>query len=247
MMASTMTAMMMPVDSAPVRPSSSVPPIADGRPATMPAKMMSDAAGGDLLAEPHQEHGAADQRDHGGDAEEPARIGDDAAAAFEPDGDAVGLHQRQQHGAVAGVLVDDLAALLALLLQRLERGDDRCHQLHDDGGGDVGHDAEGKDRHALDRAAREHVEDAEHAAGLAAEGLGEGIGINAGHRDIGAEPVDQERAQREPDALLQVFGFGEGCKVQIGGKLFSSRCHACAPLGLARCACFSKRAAKPSR
>ena len=83
---------------------------------------VADAARGDLLAEPHQEHRAADQRDHRRDAEEPARIGDDAAAALQPDGDAVGLDQRQQHGAVAGVLVDDLAALLAFLLQRSSDG-----------------------------------------------------------------------------------------------------------------------------
>ncbi len=40
--ASTMIARMRPVDSAPVRPSSSVPEIARGRPATMPAKMISE-------------------------------------------------------------------------------------------------------------------------------------------------------------------------------------------------------------
>jgi hypothetical protein len=49
-------------------------------------------------------------------AEPPARHG-----ALEADGDAVGLQRRQQHGAVAGVLVDLLAAGLAFLLQ-LPRG-----------------------------------------------------------------------------------------------------------------------------
>ena len=186
---------------------------------------VADAARGDLLAEPHQEHGAADQRDDGRDAEEQAGIGDDAVAAFETDGDAVGLHDRQQHRAVAGVLVDDLAALLAFLLQRFERRNDRRHELHDDGGGDVGHDAEREDRHALDGAAGKHVEHAEHAAGLLLEGLGEGVGIDAGKRDVGAEAVDEQRAEREPDALLEILGLGEGCEIQIGCKLFSSRCH----------------------
>ncbi len=36
---------------------------------------VADAALGDLLAQPHQEHGAADQRDDAADAEEPAGIG----------------------------------------------------------------------------------------------------------------------------------------------------------------------------
>ena len=76
--AKTMTPRMMPVESAPVRPSSSV--LADGvRQVGDDAgeddqrNAVADAARGDLLAEPHQEHGAADQRDDRGDAEEHAR------------------------------------------------------------------------------------------------------------------------------------------------------------------------------
>ena len=44
-----------------------------------------------------------------------------AAHAFQADGDAVGLDRGQEHRAVAGVLVDLLAAGLAFLLQRLQR------------------------------------------------------------------------------------------------------------------------------
>ena len=61
---------------------------------------------------------------------------------------------------------------------------------------------------------------------LLLEGLRERVGIDAGQRDVGAEPIDEQRAQREPDALLQIFGLGEGGEVQIRGKLFGSRCHA---------------------
>jgi hypothetical protein len=180
---------------------------------------VADAAGGDLLAEPHQEHRAADQRDDGRELEEPARVADDARAALEADGDAVGLHGCEQHSAVAGVLVDDLAALLTFLLQLLERRNDRRHELHDDGSGDIRHDAEREDRHALDGAAREHVENAEHAARLALEGLREGFGIDAGDRDIGAEAIDQQRAQREPDTFLQVFRLGESREIEVRSKL----------------------------
>ena len=56
---------------------------------------VADAARGDLLAEPHQEHGAAGQRDDRGEAEEPAGIGHDVAGALKPDGDAVGLEHGQ--------------------------------------------------------------------------------------------------------------------------------------------------------
>ena len=64
----------------------------------------------------HQEHGAADQGNTV-DTEEDAGIVDDAVAAFQTDR----RHrpgQRQEHGPIAGVLVDDLAALLAFLQRR---------------------------------------------------------------------------------------------------------------------------------
>ena len=61
---------------------------------------------------------------------------------------------------------------------------------------------------------------------LLLEGLREGVGIDAGKRDVGAEAIDEQRAQGEPDALLEILGLGEGCEIQIGCKLFSSRCHA---------------------
>ena len=49
------------------------------------------------------------------------------------------------------------------------------------------------------------------------EDLGEGCGVDAGQRDVGAEPIDDQRPEREPDALLELFGLGEGAEVEIGG------------------------------
>ena len=182
---------------------------------------VADAALRDLLAEPHQEQRAADQRDDRGNAEEPARIDDHGAGgalrAFEADGDAVGLEGGEHHRQVARVLVDLLAALLAFLFQGFELRRHRAHQLHDDRCRDVGHDVEREDRHALDGTAREHVEHAEDAGRIGVERLREGRRVDAGQRDERPEAIDDERAQREIDAALQVVGFGEGAKVQIGG------------------------------
>src|SRR5690606_9561839 len=83
----------------------------------------------------------------------------------------------------------------------------------------------------LDSAAREHVEHAEHAARLLLERLPEGFGIDSRKRDIGAEAINEESAQREPDALLEILCLGEGCEIKIGCQLFCSRCHANSPLG----------------
>ena len=75
---------------------------------------------------------------------------------------------------------------------------------------------ERKDRHAVNAAAGEHVEHAENAAGLRTEHLFPDIRIDAGQRNIGAEAVDQQRAERERDTLLQLIGLGEGAEIDVG-------------------------------
>ena len=45
------------------------------------------------------------------------------------------------------------------------------------------------------------------------------IAIDAGQRDVGAETIDQQRAEREPDALLELVGLGERREVQVCCKL----------------------------
>ena len=180
---------------------------------------VADAARGDLLAQPHQEHGAAGERDHGRDEEERTRSLNDGAGALQADRDAPGLEHGQHHREIAGVLVQDLAARLAFLLERLERGQNGGEKLNDDRCRDVRHDVQGEDRHALHGAAREHVEKAEHTAAGALEALPESFRVDAGERDVGAETVDDERAQGEPDALLQLIGLGDGAEIDVCRKL----------------------------
>ena len=62
---------------------------------------------------------------------------------------------------VARPLVDLAPACLTFLLQPLDGGNDHREELEDDGRADVGHDAEGEDRHLLQRAAGEEVEEVE--------------------------------------------------------------------------------------
>ncbi len=198
---------------------------AEGSSATMPDEddqrdAVADAARGDLLAEPHQEHGAAGQGDRGGETEEHAGVADDVAGAFEADRDTVGLERGQDHREIAGVLVQQLAARLAFLLQRLELRRDGGQELDDDRGRDVRHDVQREDRHAVDAAAGEHVEHAEDAAGLRLEHLLPDVGVDAGQRNVGAEPIDQQRTQGEPDALLQLVGLGERAEIEVGCQLF---------------------------
>ena len=94
---------------------SSVCPIARGRPAAMPAKMISEMplprpALGDLLAEPHQEHRPGHQRDRRQEAERDARVDHQPGLRFERDRDAEALEEREPQRRVARVLRDLAAA-----------------------------------------------------------------------------------------------------------------------------------------
>ena len=129
---------------------------------------ITDAARGYLFPQPHEEHGAANQRDYGGGPKEkpgiyhggPLRTG----GAFQPDRNAIALERGQQHGAISGILVDLLASRLALFFHRLEIGRNRGQQLHDNRRRNIGHDAQREDRHAAKGATGEHIEDRQQAA-----------------------------------------------------------------------------------
>ena len=111
---------------------------------------VTNAARRDLFTEPHQEHSAADQSNDGSNTEEPARIKHDRscsrARALKPHSDAIGLGRRQNNGEVSGILIDCLAALLALFFESFELRRYRRHQLHDDRCRDIRHDVQGEDR-----------------------------------------------------------------------------------------------------
>ena len=156
----------------------------------------------------------------------PYRLGDQSGRALQTQGDAEGLDHGQHHRQVTGVLVELLAPLLpAFLAQLLPRPVDRAHQLHDDRGGDVGHHVQREHGHAPHGPAREHVEHAKDSLGLTLEGLLEVRQVDPGNGHIGAQPVDQERAKGEQQALVQVGRLLEGADVHVGGELFCGRSH----------------------
>ena len=129
---------------------------------------VADAALGDLLAQPHDEGAAGGQRQHGHQDETEARVGDERRAAgdverSQRDGDAQRLHGAQHHGQIARPLGDLLAAQFAFLLQLGQRLIDHGKQLQNNGGGDVGHDAQGENRQPPQLAAAEQIHEAQEA------------------------------------------------------------------------------------
>jgi hypothetical protein len=165
---------------------------------------VAEPALGDLLAEPHQEHGAGDERGHGRQAEHEPRVEHQAGLRLERDRDPGRLEQRQKHRAVARVLRDLAPARLALLAQLVELRAHRRHELHDDRGGDVRHDAEREDGEARQRAPGEHVEHAEDPALLPLEEVGEDVRIDARAWDVRADPEHDQRREQEQQPPLEV-------------------------------------------
>ena len=86
-------------------------------------------------------------------------------AAVEQEHQAGALHDGQGDGEVTGGLGELSLADGPLLAPLLELRDHRLEELDDDRGGDVGHDPEPEDGGPGERATREQVEEAEHAAG----------------------------------------------------------------------------------
>ena len=91
----------------------------------MPAKMMSEEplpTPREVICSPSQIRNIVPpvRVRIGRNAEHQARIADDARAPFETDRDAVGLEDRQHDREIARILVENLAARLAVFLDRLE-------------------------------------------------------------------------------------------------------------------------------
>ena len=175
---------------------------------------VADTAAGDLFAQPQQEHGSTDEADDGAHAEHVARVDDGSDAiggteAFKTGCEEPALHRAQQHRTVARVLVQLLATDRAFLLQRGKRRMQGGGHLHDDRGGDVGHHAERDEAHALQAAAGEHVEHVDDATLGDIGKLGECAGIDARQRHEAEETENDQRADREPDALLELGCLGE--------------------------------------
>ena len=104
----------------------------------------------DALAQPHNEHGAGGQ-DNGQvhNIPEPEGCGLCAVGlcklVLEIDQICGSLQQQNQHCQVSGILGQFLTSALAFALHLLERRQHHAEELDDDGGGDVGHDTQGKD------------------------------------------------------------------------------------------------------
>ncbi|OQA30902.1 MAG: hypothetical protein BWY57_02594 [Betaproteobacteria bacterium ADurb.Bin341] len=165
---------------------------------------IAQAALGHLLTQPHQEHRSRQQGRGRHHAEHEPRLRDQTGLAFKRNGNANPLKQGQEHRSVAGVLRNLAPPGFAFFFQRFQLRAGHRHQLHDDRGRNVGHDPQGEDGKARQRAPGEHVEHAQDTALLGIEEFSKHIGIDARHRDMRADAIDDQSTQQEPKPALQI-------------------------------------------
>src|ERR1019366_2885345 len=201
---------------------------------------VADAALGDQLAHPHQQHAAGGQADHDQEDVGSIEVRDDRFARFgleavEEEDVADRLGEGEPDGQVSRVLGDAGLPHLAFLGELLERGHGHLQQLQDDRGGDVGHDPQREDRDPREPAAGEEVEQPEDvgAAELLLDVVDRGE-VDARHRYVRAEAIDEQQTGRDGDLFADVRDL-EG--VEDRGE------HGCQPTAPRHCA--GVRAGRP--
>ncbi len=177
------------------------------------ADAVADAELIDLLAQPHQEDGAGGHRQYGHHL--PAN-GQVAGVIEETVFDQMTLDQEaqvhpalpdtQDHGGIASVFVDFLAAAFAFFLQPFERGPDAAQELKNNGRRNVGHDAQTEDRDLIQLTGAEQRDLFEQSAQPAGriEIAFHLLLIDYRQRDLPANAIDQQQGQREEDLLAQL-------------------------------------------
>src|SRR5262249_1013470 len=107
------------------------------------------------------------------------------------------LHGAQDDGQIPRPLIHLLPADLAFFLDLFHRRRKNRKELHDDGGRDVGRNAEGKERNGAEISAGEEIKNAEQRSGHLVPNLVEPRLIDPRSGNVTAKTVDSKERQRE--------------------------------------------------
>ena len=155
---------------------------------------MTDAPLGDHLADPHHHHGAGHQGE--GRLDYKHRLRKPLCGVLPQDqGKDQALQDAPAQSYVAGDLGDLAPAGLALiLLEVLQLGQGRGKQLDDDRGVDERQDAQSENAEGGQAAPGEDVQEPDQLTALGEELL-KGHPVDAWHRDVDAQPDQQQQAE----------------------------------------------------
>ena len=172
---------------------------------------IANPALGNLLTQPHEKSRPGGQGQHRHQPEPPTTKRHHRCSTnlhvFQTNRYTQALYQAQYHCAVTGILVDLLPALFTLFFQPFQVRNNNGKQFKNNGRTDVWHDAEGEHRHLLQGTTRKHVEETQNGALHAFEIAGQGLTIDSGRRDKGANSIDCQQAEGVENPLSQFWNL----------------------------------------
>ncbi len=166
----------------------------------------------DQLAEPNGEHRSGGHREHRGESrqvETQGEVQDRSALGIllENPNLTESLQRRHRHRQVISPLLLPLAAFTRVILHALlQSRDDRHQQLQDNLRRDVGVHTHGEHREVRHRATREQVEQSKQGLSLPgpAEHALDGGAVDARHRDMRCQPVDDQQHDGDQDPVPDI-------------------------------------------
>ena len=172
---------------------------------------VTDTALSNQFAHPHDECGASDQAEYDDEAGQPMRnLGaehDTVGGRLEQQKITDCIDQTQCKGKPTGGLGNLLAARFAFTRPTTNSRDNALHQLHDDGCGDVGHDAQRKDAEVRKGATREDVNHRHRSAASILIGVCKLCEGNTGYRNVCTQTVQSKDGQRKQNLVTQLLNL----------------------------------------
>src|SRR5262245_37922600 len=172
---------------------------------------ITDASLCDLLSQPHDEGGACRQGQHGHETKMPARIWYDERPThfhmLQTNSNTQALYHTQYDCAITGILIDFLPPCLPFFLELFQIRDNHREQLKNNGCADIRHNPKGKDRHLLERAPGEHIEEAENGSTHTLEIVCQCLAINTWGRYKGPHPIYSQKDEGIEETLFQFGDF----------------------------------------
>src|SRR5690554_67453 len=174
---------------------------------------VTDTTLGDLLAKPHHEDGTTHEGNNRHKVEAEAVVKGNALRG-QPHRNTKALNQGQDNRTIPGVLTDLATTSFAFFLQLLKLRANRSHELHDNRGRNVRHDTECEDTHALKRTTGKHVEQAQDSTLILVKQCRQPVRVDAWNRDVGTDPVHQQRQEDKPEPRTQLCKSFSGARRQ---------------------------------
>ena len=179
-----------------------------------------------LLPKPHEEYRASDQRRNGRNAKSPAWINNHGKCprllSLQGNRNTKRLKHRERNSAISRIPSNLSPSRFTLLSKLLQTRVNVRKELHDNGGGNVRHDANCKNRKSLERPPREHIEHVQYRSPLLIKQHLKRNGINSRN---GNERTDSENNQRTKYEQQPLLELGRSASSRRRPRLQSPRGH----------------------